>query len=189
MASAISRIFGSSPIPNQMMNKGVSASDGMVRLICRIGSIVASPARDRPAIRASVTPTVRPMPSPAAARISDTSRLCGSTPLTVSSQNVPATVLGAASTRGGIRPACDPASHSSSRTTGDSQRCCAMERRRFRTGDGIETGSTRFDARVATERLQIQQMSPGALRRTASRSIKICSYAAAQNKAAIMQIY
>ena len=54
---AMRRIFGSSPMPNQTMNTGISPNSGSVRSICISGSTAFSPIRLRPAMIASISAT------------------------------------------------------------------------------------------------------------------------------------
>ena len=65
--------LGSSPMPNQTMNSGISPSSGTLRSACRIGSAIASPMRLSPVTMASSTPTVTPIAKPTAQRSQDTS--------------------------------------------------------------------------------------------------------------------
>jgi hypothetical protein len=71
--SAISATLGSSPIPNQTMNTGISPNSGTVRSICMSGSTAFSPSRLSPATTASKIPAVPPSANPIAIRCSDTS--------------------------------------------------------------------------------------------------------------------
>ena len=65
--------FGSSPMPNQTMNNGISPSSGTLRSACRIGSAAASPIRLSPVTTASNTATTMPIAKPTAQRPQDTS--------------------------------------------------------------------------------------------------------------------
>ena len=72
-AIAISRTLGSSPIPNQTMNTGISPNSGSVRSICIGGSAAYSPNWLSPVTSASRMPAVAPTPKPIATRSSETS--------------------------------------------------------------------------------------------------------------------
>ena len=69
---AISSTLGSSPMPNQTMNTGISPNSGSVRSICSSGSTAFSPSLLRPAITARTRPTEPPSAKPMATRSSDT---------------------------------------------------------------------------------------------------------------------
>ena len=69
--SAISVIFGISPIPNQTMNTGISPNSGSVRSACMIGSTAFSPNRLSPAAIARITAQPPPIAKPIATRSSE----------------------------------------------------------------------------------------------------------------------
>ena len=66
-------ILGSSPMPNQTMNTGMSPNSGSVRSICMSGSTAFSPIRLSPAMMASSSAMPAPTAKPMATRSSDTS--------------------------------------------------------------------------------------------------------------------
>jgi hypothetical protein len=83
-ASATSRTFGSSPMPNHRMNKGINPKCGSARNICRDGSTVASNQRDNPTATPRATPMKPPSSRPSKTRSPDTSRASTSLPLRIS---------------------------------------------------------------------------------------------------------
>ena len=68
---AISKILGSSPMPNQTMNTGIRPNSGSVRSICMSGSTAFSPRRLSPALTASTIATMAPQANPTATRSSE----------------------------------------------------------------------------------------------------------------------
>ncbi len=71
---AISRILGSSPMPNQTMKTGISPNSGRVRSICISGSTARSPGLLSPAVTARTMAAAAPQAKPVATRSRETSR-------------------------------------------------------------------------------------------------------------------
>lgn len=132
-AKAINATLGVSPIPNQTINKSVTARVGMVRLICTMGSTATSPGRESPATSASTPPNVTPIASPTTTSKKDMNRFEISSPEVTRSNNVPATADGAASVCSGMMPVRDPNSQKSSNKMRERARERAKDRRADRT--------------------------------------------------------
>lgn len=71
VAVAIRMILGFSSMPNQVMNSGTRAMNGIVRSICSGASKISSPIFHRPAKTPSTSPIVAPMSRPMPARSSE----------------------------------------------------------------------------------------------------------------------
>ncbi|MCY1362663.1 hypothetical protein D9M69_493920 [compost metagenome] len=132
----ISAILVNSPMPNQRMNSGTNASEGMVRSICSGESSITSPRLDNPLIRAATTPMLTPILKPTNARCSDTSKCLPNSPDAIIAQSVPPICEGAAMTRCGINPACDASSHISNSAIGLSKRSNTSGVRQLRSQSG-----------------------------------------------------
>ncbi|MGI4837805.1 MAG: hypothetical protein ACRYF9_09340 [Janthinobacterium lividum] len=132
MPSTIRATLVNSPMPNQRMNSGTSAKEGMVRSICMGESRITSPRLDRPLINAATTPILTPITSPATARCSDTSRFFASSPERIIAHSVSPICEGAAMTREGSQPSCELSCQSSSIASGLMQRITQAGSRVFR---------------------------------------------------------
>src|SRR5579875_910585 len=107
--SAIRKIFGVSPTPNQMITSGTSPSIGTALAAWITGSSRSSPSQNSPHSTASATPAATPSTSPSATRCSEMSRLDCSTPCAHSCRAASATATGEA-TSTLLNTPCEPTS-------------------------------------------------------------------------------
>lgn len=122
VATAMSRIFAVSLIPNHTMNSGTRARKGMVRRVWREESRSSSPILVNPVTTPRVSPAARPISRPMPERVSEVVSASGSCPLPHSSPTARSTSAGEASTSGVSTPVADAAHHRTSRATGPSAR-------------------------------------------------------------------
>ncbi|CAD5923623.1 protein of unknown function [Streptomyces sp. KY75] len=146
----MSATFGASPIPSQMMNSGISPTQGTVRSICTVASTRSSPSRESPETSASTVPITPPSTSPTATRWSDTPMAAGRVPSATRSPPARAMVPGEASTSGCRTPValktCQSASSSNGPTVRRSHR--GTDRNRARRTDAGTIGSRSGDVRL-----------------------------------------
>ncbi len=97
-----------SPMPNQSISSGISASAGMARLIWMGPSTRYSPMRLRPAMTPSEAPATMPQNRPQKERWNEVQRFSCRRPSWISSQPVVATVQGAERMRSSMTPVAEP---------------------------------------------------------------------------------
>ena len=120
--SAMSAIFGVSPIPNQMMNSGIRPNSGSVRSICIGGSTASSPTRLRPATTDSASPIEAPTTKPTSTRCTETRVAAPSVPSATRPPAAVAICSGEAIFSSGSTPLLLSACHRQSSSTGLTQR-------------------------------------------------------------------
>jgi hypothetical protein len=131
-------IFGASPIPNQMMNRGMRPTNVTVRSICTGASTRSSPIRNSPETRVSPVPIAVPNTSPNATRRSEVPMADGGEPSLTRSQPTCAIRPGEASTSGVNAPVVLRSCHRASSRSGPAVRRGRRGTRRWRE----ETGTT-----------------------------------------------
>jgi hypothetical protein len=109
-------------MPNQIMNSGTRAANGIVRSICSGASITSSPRRDRPDSRPRLAPASPPAARPASTRSTEAHAACGSSPFWISAQSVVTAVAGDASTWESMTPDDDSACQAPTSSASPSRR-------------------------------------------------------------------
>jgi hypothetical protein len=145
-------IFIDSPMPTQMISNGTRARCGSIRAICTGGSMASSPIRTSPAIAPRIRARTPPMASPAAARVSESTRCEPRVPSALSRQPVLSTVLGAGSFCSGSTPERDSASQISRIAAGLTIRCQRNRRRVRSAGAAVSTTGGVATAVIAAPR-------------------------------------
>lgn len=139
VATAMSRIFAVSLIPNQTMKRGTRERKGMVRSVWSEESSSSSPSRVKPVVMPRVSPAARPMTSPMPERVREVASASDSWPLPHNSPTASMTCGGEARTSGVRRPVAEETHQRTRRATGPRARTAreyVRERGRMELGAG-----------------------------------------------------
>src|SRR6218665_1192921 len=158
--SATRNSLAVSSMPNHRITSGISASAGMLRIICSVESSSVSADLKVPVSRPSSRPRPPPMAKPTSARQVLVATCRQISPETVSAQKAFTTAHGSGSTRVESQPACEDPCQAASTNTGKSQgneawtQECAKKRsegeldvRDTVTSRGIDVGRRRLAQR------------------------------------------
>ena len=108
-------------MPNQRMNSGTQAIEGIARSACMVGSSSWRARVEKPVSAPSAVASTSPSANPAATRQRVAARCRPSSPLRYSSANVAATFEGGGSRRASIQPARAASSQMAATATGSSR--------------------------------------------------------------------